>query len=153
MSMLGAKDNETHSYLEIADALRRYGAAPKDDLRALWRRMVFNILIANIDDHLRNHAFLYEEPNGWRLSPAYDLNPVPTDIKPRFLSTAITEDDGTGSVELALQVVEYFGLSGDEARAIINEIRKAIATWQKAAAKLGLSAREIERMESAFLQD
>jgi serine/threonine-protein kinase HipA len=150
MSMLGAKDNETHSYLEIADALRRYGAAPRDDLRALWRRMLFNILIANTDDHLRNHAFLYEEPNGWRLSPAYDLNPVPTDIKPRILSTAITEDDGTGSVELALRVAEYFGLNEDEARAIINEVRKATATWQKAAARLGLSALEIERMESAF---
>jgi serine/threonine-protein kinase HipA len=151
--MLGAKDNETRSYLEIADALRRYGAAPRDDLSALWRRIVFNILIANIDDHLRNHAFLYEGPDGWRLSPAYDLNPVPADIKPRILSTAITEDDGTGSVELALQVVEYFGLNEDDARAIIKQVRKAVATWQKVAAHLGLAAREIERMESAFLRD
>jgi serine/threonine-protein kinase HipA len=95
MSMLGARDNESHSYMEIGDALLRYGADPKTDQRALWRRMVFNILIANTDDHLRNHAFIYEGPNGWRLSPAYDLNPVPTDIKPRILSTTITEDDGT----------------------------------------------------------
>jgi serine/threonine-protein kinase HipA len=115
--------------------------------------MVFNILIANTDDHLRNHAFLYEEPNGWRLSPAYDLNPVPTDIKPRILSTAITEDDGTGSIELALQVVEYFGLNEDEARSIVSEVKKAVATWSKVAAKFGLPAREIERMESAFLRD
>jgi serine/threonine-protein kinase HipA len=151
MSMLGAKDNETHSYLEIADALRRYGAVPKDDQRELWRRMVFNILIANTDDHLRNHAFLYEGPNGWRLSPAYDLNPVPTDIKPRVLSTAITENDGTGSVELVLQVAAYFGLNAEEAVAIIDEVRKAVSHWRKIASKLGVSAREIDRMKSAFL--
>ena len=83
MSMLGAKDNESRSYLEFVDVLRRYGAAPTDDMEALWRRMVFTILISNTDDHLRNHAFLYEGQGGWRLSPAYDLNPVPTDIKPR----------------------------------------------------------------------
>ena len=107
MSMLGARDNETRSYLELVDALRQHGAAPKEDMEALWRRMVFNVLISNTDDHLRNHAFLYEGPNGWRLSPAYDLNPVPTDIKPRMLATAITEDDNTASVDLAFDVAGY----------------------------------------------
>ena len=63
--------------------------APREDLRALWRRIVFNVLISNTDDHLRNHAFLYSGPDGWRLAPAYDLNPVPVDIKPRILTTAI----------------------------------------------------------------
>jgi serine/threonine-protein kinase HipA len=72
MSMLGARDNETRSYLEIVDALRQHGAAPKSDMKALWRRLVFNILISNTDDHLRNHGFLYDGPIGWRLSPAYD---------------------------------------------------------------------------------
>ena len=86
MSMLGSKDNETRSYLEIVDALRQHGAAPKADMEALWRRLVFNILISNTDDHLRNHGFLYAGQEGWRLSPAYDLNPVPTDIKPRILA-------------------------------------------------------------------
>jgi serine/threonine-protein kinase HipA len=75
VSMLGAADHEAHSYLEIADAPRQHGAESKADLRQLWRRLVFNILIANTDDHLRNHAFLYEGDRGWRLSPAYDLNP------------------------------------------------------------------------------
>ena len=55
MSMLGAKDNESRSYLEFVDVLRRYGAAPMEDMMALWRRIVFTILISNIDDHLRNH--------------------------------------------------------------------------------------------------
>ena len=95
MSMLGSRDSETRSYLEIVDALRQHGAAPKEDMQALWRRLVFNILISNTDDHLRNHGFLYEGQSGWRLSPAYDLNPVPTDIKPRILATAIKDRKST----------------------------------------------------------
>ena len=75
MSMLGAADHETRSYLEIADAIQRYGATPTEDLHELWRRIVFSVLISNTDDHLRNHGFLYEGNRGWRLSPAYDLNP------------------------------------------------------------------------------
>ena len=101
--MLGANDNEMRSYLEIADALRRYGAAAKEDLAQLWRRIVFNVLVSNTDDHLRNHAFLYGGHEGWRLSPAYDLNPVPVDIRPRVLSSAIDLDDPTASIELALE--------------------------------------------------
>lgn len=85
MSMIGASDNEQHSYLELVDALRQYGAAPDKDAEELWRRVVFNILISNTDDHLRNHGFLYEGARGWRLSPVYDVNPVPTDIKERIL--------------------------------------------------------------------
>ena len=70
MSMLGARDNEERSYLEFVDALRQHGAEPKEDMRALWRRIVFSILISNTDDHLRNHGFLYTGPGGWRLSPS-----------------------------------------------------------------------------------
>jgi serine/threonine-protein kinase HipA len=68
------------SDLELVDVLRRFGAAPKEDMRALWRRIVFNVLVSKTDDHLRNHAFLYGGPAGWRLAPADDLNPVPVDI-------------------------------------------------------------------------
>lgn len=110
MSMLGAADNEPHSYLEIAEALRRYGAAPNEDLHQLWRRAVFNVLISNTDDHLRNHGFLYESAKGWRLSPAYDMNPVPVDLKPRILCTAIDPDDPSASIDLAFAAARYFGL-------------------------------------------
>ena len=79
-------------------------------MHALWRRIVFSILISNTDDHLRNHGFLYESADGWRLSPAYDLNPVPTDIKPRVLATNIDLDDSTASLPLAMSVAEYFEL-------------------------------------------
>src|SRR5262245_36408572 len=106
MSMIGSKDNETRSYMEIVDALRQHGAAPKADMEALWRRVVFNILISNTDDHMRNHGFLYDGPDGWRLSPAYDINPTPTDIRPRILSTAINEEDTTASLAAAMAVAE-----------------------------------------------
>ncbi len=92
MSMLGARDHEPHSYIEIADALRRYGAQPDNDRRSLWRRIAFNVLVSNTDDHLRNHGFLYAGGRGWRLAPAYDLNPVPTELKTRLLSTSIADN-------------------------------------------------------------
>ena len=150
MSMLGSKDNETRSYLEIVDALRQHGAAPKADMEALWRRVVFNILISNSDDHLRNHGFLYAGQDGWRLSPAYDLNPVPTDIKPRILSTAINEDDNTASLALALDVAGYFELDAAQAREIAGQVGKAVSKWRDEAARYGLSKGEIDRMGSAF---
>jgi serine/threonine-protein kinase HipA len=150
MSMLDAKDNETHSYMEFVDVLRRYGAAPKQDMQALWRRIVFSVLISNTDDHLRNHGFLWIGPAGWRLSPAYDLNPVPIDIKPRILSTAIDLEDATASLQLALSVADYFELSATEARRIAAEVGKSVATWRKVAANLGISKREIDRVASAF---
>jgi serine/threonine-protein kinase HipA len=150
MSMLDARDNETRSYLEFVDALRQYGASPKKDMHALWRRIVFSILISNTDDHLRNHGFLWAGSAGWRLSPAYDLNPVPVDIKPRVLTTAINEDDGKASLKLAYEVAPYFELSDEEARAIARETGNAVASWRKESATLGLGKGEIDRMASAF---
>jgi serine/threonine-protein kinase HipA len=150
MSMLDAQDNEPRSYLEFVDVLRQYGAAPKEDMHALWRRIVFSILISNTDDHLRNHGFLWAGPAGWRLSPAYDLNPVPTDIKPRVLSTAIDLDDRTASLKLALEVAGYFELGEAEAHKIAGQVGHAVATWRKQAARLGLTPAGIDRMASAF---
>ena len=150
MSMLGARDNETRSYMEIADALRQHGAVPKEDIPALWRRIVFNILISNTDDHLRNHGFIYEGARGWRLSPGYDLNPVPVDIKPRALTTAINEEDTTASLDLAFEVAPYFELKDAEARQIAAEVANNVARWRQEAARHGLSKTEIDRMASAF---
>lgn len=153
MSMLGANDREMRSYLEFVDALRQYGGAPKEDMRALWRRIVFSILISNTDDHLRNHGFLYAGPDGWRLAPAYDLNPVPTDIKPRVLTTAIDLEDGTASLERAIEVAGYFELEVKAAAQIAAEVGQAVATWRTEAARLGLTMAEIDRMASAFEHD
>ena len=150
MSMLGARDHETRSYMEIADALRQHGAASKDDIRELWRRIVFNVLISNTDDHLRNHGFLYSGPTGWRLSPAYDLNPVPVDVRPRVLTTAINEDDNTASLDVAMSVAPYFELDDARGRADAGTVAHAVATWREEAARHGLTKDEIARMASAF---
>jgi serine/threonine-protein kinase HipA len=153
MTMLGAGDRESRSYMELVDALRQHGAAPRADIRALWRRVVFNILVSNTDDHLRNHGFLHAGSDGWRLAPAYDLNPVPVDIGPRVLSTAIDLDDATASLELALATAAYFELSESEAAAIAAEVGRAVAGWRAEASALGVSRIEIDRMESAFEHD
>jgi len=153
MSMLGANDNEPRSYLEIADALRQYGATPDNDMHQLWRRMLFNIMISNTDDHLRNHGFLNIGARGWQLSPAYDLNPTPTDIKPRILSTTIDYDDGTASIALALKVADYFNLDPTQAKSIALEVASVTANWRIEATKIGLSKPEIKRMASAFEHD
>lgn len=150
MSMLGARDHETHSYLEIVDVLRQHGAAPRQDMDILWRRIVFNVLISNTDDHLRNHAFLCEGHNGWRLSPAYDLNPVPTDVKARVLTTAIVEDDTRASLDLAFKVAGYCEITDERARAIVKEVAASVSDWRAEAVRQRLSRPQIDRMASAF---
>lgn len=89
-------------------------------------------------------------PATWRLAPAYDLNPVPVDIKPRVLSTAIHEADCRASLQIAFEVAPYFGLQQGEARTIAREAGEAVAGWRKEAAGRGLGQSEIDRMASAF---
>jgi serine/threonine-protein kinase HipA len=93
---------------------------------------------------------VYEGTRGWRLSPAYDLNPDPTDIKPRVLTTAINEDNTTASLDLAFQVAPYFELKDREARKIAADVAGSIANWRREARRHGLSKIEIDRMASAF---
>jgi serine/threonine-protein kinase HipA len=154
MSMISASDNEAHSYLELVDAIRQHGAAVQCDLLELWRRIVFNTLASNVDDHLRNHGFLYDSSRrGWRLSPAYDLNPVPVDVKPRILSLMINERDNSASFDLVVEVGEYFGLGENEMRVIVEEVAGATSKWRREASKLGISNDEISRMATAFEHD
>lgn len=150
MSMLGAADNEDHSYLEIVDALRQFGSQPEQDCAQLWRRIVFNILISNTDDHLRNHGFLFDGVGGWCLSPAYDMNPTPLDVKARILSLAIDEADDTASLDVALGMARQCGLKQPAAKEIIGEVQTAVAQWRVCAATQGLTGRDIGRMASAF---
>ena len=150
MAALGASDHETHSYMEIVDFLRQHGARPRRDMHALWRRMVFNVLVSNTDDHLRNHAFLHVPGCGWTLSPAYDLNPVPTDVAPRILRTAIHPDDATASLELALEVAPYFEMDDASAQATAAEVARGTALWRRTAKSYGLASAETSRMAGAF---
>lgn len=153
LSMMGLKDGERGSYPELVDALTQFGARASDDAAELFRRMVLNILISNVDDHLRNHGFLWRDKAGWTLSPVYDLNPVPTDVKPRILTTNIDLDEATCDIDLALSVAGYFGLTAKEAKAIIAQVGVAVSTWRDVARRNGAKAAEIERMASAFEHD
>lgn len=150
MSLLQLKDGDRASYPEIVDELARVGARPREDAEELYRRMVFNILISNVDDHLRNHGFLWGGKEGWILSPVYDLNPTPTDIKERILTTNISLDEGTCSVDLAESQAEYFRLSIKDARRIAGETAKAVSSWRAVAAEAGASQASMDRMASAF---
>jgi len=153
MAMTASRDGERGSYPEIVDALAQHGARAKPDAHALYRRVVFNVLISNVDDHLRNHGFLWLGKEGWSLSPAYDLNPVPTDLKARVLTTNIDLDEGTCSIELLEAAAGYFGLGVEPARSIIREVAKVTATWRQIAQRVGARAPEITRMASAFEHD
>jgi serine/threonine-protein kinase HipA len=150
LSMLSLKDGERGSYPELVDALTRYGARAREDARELYRRMVLNILISNVDDHLRNHGFLWSGPEGWTLSPVYDLNPTPTDVRPRILTTNITLDEATCDVDLALSSAEYFSLGPKDAKAIVKEVALATSAWREVAAAAGATRGEVNRVASAF---
>ena len=151
-TMLDAKDHETRSYLEIVDALRQSGAAPTEDAHQLWRRMVFNVLVSNTDDHVRNHGFLWGG-QGWRLSPAFDMNPRPTHKHERIHQMALNEVDTTGSLDLVQESAGYFGLSRAEALQIIQDVGAAVSQWKIAAGRVGLTRSDVEYMESAFEHD
>ncbi|MXZ81906.1 MAG: HipA domain-containing protein [Gammaproteobacteria bacterium] len=153
MAMMGARDGERGSYPEIVDALAEHGAQGKTDAHALYRRVVFSVLISNVDDHLRNHGFLWFGKTGWSLSPAYDLNPVPMDIKARILATNIDLDEGTCSLDLLENASGYFALTLAQARSIIKEVATVTATWRATAKAVGAHAAEINRMTSAFEHD
>ncbi|HQO66016.1 MAG TPA: HipA domain-containing protein [Spirochaetales bacterium] len=150
MTLLGRKDGDDAaagaSYLELAEFIMRSGARPDADLGELWKRIVFSIAVSNTDDHLRNHGFLLDA-KGWRLSPAYDINPSPDSAG---LSLAIDEYDNSLDFELALSVAPYFRLSKPEALSIMESIRGVTATWRERAKALGIRKPEIERMQGAF---
>ena len=153
MSMMNLVDGDRSSYPELVDVLRTCGSDADADAAELFRRMVFSVLVSNVDDHLRNHGFLWVGERGWRLSPAYDLNPVPVDVRAHILSTSISLDDGTCSIELARENAGHFGLSLSSANAIVREVGAATVQWRALAASMSIKPSEIDRMETAFEHD
>ncbi|GJL95503.1 MAG: phosphatidylinositol kinase [Hyphococcus sp.] len=150
MSLLGKSDGDQASYTDIAEMIRRHSSAPTDDLHELYRRMVFNVLISNHDDHLRNHAFLYDKGDQWRLSPAYDLNPVPSTETDGTMATAISDKGDEASLDLALEAAPHFKLKREEAKAVIGAVATVVKDWPKLAGKLGMSAADQKAYTSAF---
>lgn len=150
MTLLGYTDGTNHqagvSYLDLAEFIIRHGARVQEDLEELWKRIVFYICVSNTDDHLRNHGFLLTNA-GWKLSPAYDINPAE---KATGLSLNISEKDNALEVELALDVAPYFRINSKKASDLLVAIKKTTAQWNKHATNMGISKREQERMAKAF---
>ena len=134
------------SYLELAEFITRQGAQPDQDLEQLWRRIVFYISISNVDDHLRNHGFILQ-PNGWTLSPAFDVNPVASGDG---LKLNISESDNAQDLELVKEVSSYFRIKQTRANKIIEEVTSAVKYWKKEAAEVCVSSSEQDRMARAF---
>lgn len=150
MTLLGLEDGDEAAYTDIAEAIRMYSSAPTEDLHELWRRIVFNVMAGNLDDHLRNHGFLYDHDNQWRLSPAYDLNPVPLAEKVRELTTWISEEGPDADLDLARAAASYFALDAHRAEAIIDEVATAVAGWKEIARQLGMGAADLAAYATAF---
>ena len=148
MTLLNRSDGENASYLELAEFLGMRGtpAGKREDLRELWTRVVFNILVSNRDDHLRNHGFILAE-DGWRLSPAFDLNP---NVDRASHQLAIDTGDATPDVELALSTAEFYGLDDNEAARILERVRAAVRDWRSVASSNRLPRAETELMAQAF---
>lgn len=135
------------SYLEIARVLIDHGAQTNTDLQELWTRIVFNLLVSNSDDHLRNHGFILQPGKGWRLSDAYDMNPVSDS---HGLKLNISESDNALDLDLVRSVAPYFRVDVKLANAIIEKSQEIVKQWPKIAARLKIPTREQQRMASAF---
>ena len=151
MTLLEADDGEPRSYLDLVEVIEEESERATEDIRELWRRIAFSILVSNTDDHLRNHGFLRTSTSGWSLSPAFDINPNP-EPGLKFLSTSIDGRSNEADIGLLLGVAELFRLDGAEAAAILAEVRKATARWQAVARHLGLDRSAIGQMRPAFEQ-
>jgi len=151
MTMLGYFDGASFkdgaSYLEIVEFLTRSGSETRTDLQQLWRRVVFSICVSNTDDHLRNHGFILH-PNGWKLSPAYDINPEP---RGNGLSLNITETDNSLEIEVALKAAQFYGVEFSEANETIEFVQDVVSNWRALATEIGISRTEQELMAPAFI--
>lgn len=149
MTCLGAKDGESgeHSYIDIASYLKTNSSSPNQDLKELWKRIVFNMAISNTDDHLRNHSLIMDE-RGIRLSPLYDINPSQLGDR---LSLNITAYDNLISTDNLLKTYQYYNLTKEEAINLYNSIVKTVNdNWMNIAKKYKISNNSIELMKSAF---
>ncbi|MGL4859391.1 MAG: type II toxin-antitoxin system HipA family toxin [Enterobacteriaceae bacterium] len=147
MTQLQYYDGDTGAcYLELAEFLTNQGSHTRKDLAQLWRRIVFNIAVSNVDDHLRNHGFLMDA-EGWRLSPAFDINPTAI---ASGLHLNIDDKDNSLNYELAFEVIDLFQLTRQKAEEIFVDVLTSVSQWRELARQLGISRAEQERMSTAF---
>jgi serine/threonine-protein kinase HipA len=145
MTLLEAQDGQSRDYTEIAEVLPENSSAAVDDLRQLWRRIAFSIAIHNTDDHLRNHGFL-RRGSGWRLAPAFDVNPNP-DLATQRATTVGGATRPADEVNALLVYAESFGLTDIQARIILREVAEAAENWEAVARRNGITQAELARFE------
>lgn len=153
LTIIGAHESESpqQSYRQLAEQLRVFGSNPVKDAKELWRRMVFNILCNNTDDHLRNHGFLWDG-KGWRLSPAYDIMPFTEIGLERDLAIGVGRNGRHATLKNALSDIASFGLSRPEAVAMAQDMQKTVkARWESLFRDNGFIQAEIERYRTCFI--
>jgi serine/threonine-protein kinase HipA len=150
MTLLGLQDGADHlegvGYLDLVGFIIQHSPEAKEDLEQLWRRMLFNILVSNTDDHMRNHGFILKD-NGWRLSPAYDMNP---NEMGNGLTLNISENSNDLDISLALKTAYLYQLKSDNAESILQQMHQEISNWPSVAKKFGITNSEIEQTKRAF---
>jgi serine/threonine-protein kinase HipA len=150
-SLLQARRDEDRAYTELVDVLRRVSVRPTEDVRELWRRLLFNFLISNVEDHLWNIGVLYAGEGRWRLAPAFDLNPFPDRV--RESKTWLSEDSGPiTSVEQLIRGSDYFGVERADARREVAAMATTLSAWREVATsqEVGLAEVELEVFAPAF---
>lgn len=153
MTFAGLSDGRTHrdafSYADLVGLTAKVSVQPKADCFELWRRMTFNAVAGNTDDHLRNHGFIrYAE--GWRLSPAYDLNPNNMQIAKRSHALAFMPGDTRPSLDLCIEIAGFFNVDKSLVDQGLAKLADALSQWESVAQKNGLSREERGRMSSSF---
>jgi serine/threonine-protein kinase HipA len=148
MTLLRKNDGGAGSYLEVAEFIQKNGVRDhiQRDLAELFRRVVFNIMVGNRDDHLRNHGFILTA-EGWRLSPAYDMNPS---IDKTDHTLAIDDVDNRADLTTAIATSAFYGLDRSAAASMVEKIVQVVARWPGRARKVGIASADISLMGSAF---
>ena len=150
LTLLGLQDGADYlegvGYLDLVAFVMKKSPQAKEDLEQLWRRMAFNMMVSNTDDHLRNHGFILTN-NGWRLSPAYDMNP---NEMGHGLTLNISESSNDLDLSIALETAHWYQLKRDRAERILKEMQLEISLWRTVAKKHGISHSEIEQTKRAF---
>jgi serine/threonine-protein kinase HipA len=148
VTMTGRTDTVGADYIDIVQAITDHVGPDhvREDLVQLYRRMTFNVLAGNRDDHLRNHGFL-RHVDGWRLAPAFDMNPA---REMREHSTAINGKVSSPDAGDVLDVRSFFGLSEKAAKAVIAEVAGAVSEWRTEASSVGIGRREQDQVAVAL---
>jgi serine/threonine-protein kinase HipA len=148
MTLLGKTDKQEASYLELAEFIATHGCPGHidEDLRELFRRVAFNVVVANRDDHLRNHGFL-RTASGWHLAPAFDMNPS-TRRDSHVL--ALDDVDPTPDLATVIRTAAFYRLSAERARDIVAAVIDVVQGWEAVARLLGMSAEDRAELTDLF---